>query len=549
LENHFLDFLQWLRNEGEKEYRLRLETLLLATPLATIDDWASWVGEIEKGFLSAVQSWREDYTTLLQAWNETDTQRQANALRYQLSALYDTTVIEALADRQFLPRYGFPIGLQKLQVIVPDEGSRDGERVKIREEDQFRLERPGLLALREYVPGSQLLAGGKLITSRGLRKHWTGVAIDNYIGLTGQYAHCVNGHFYYEISPHLGSCPICDGGKRGNAQRLLLPKHGFSSAAWDPPRRSTDVERVGSVERATITFSKRAGAADAGKANFGGITGLTARYREAGEVLVYNSGAIWEEDDNEELRLVSRGKGFAICLKCGYADSERKAGNGRMDLPPGFVTHPPLTATNERSNCWRDGEAPVLRNQTLAARETTDVLLLTFESELAQLAKDESLLETLGHALRIAGAKLLELDTRELGVMPAPAGERAGEWGAVIYDNVPGGAGHVRELLESEREWLEEARHTLYVSEAHDAQCETACLDCLLTFDAQESMGKGLLQRRRAFQILAALLRGEKPAMDDSSSAWADEPTFPSTSLTNEERRARAQQRSGQRRR
>ena len=31
-----------------------------------------------------------------------------------------------LADRQFLPRYGFPIGLQKLQVIVPDEGSRNG---------------------------------------------------------------------------------------------------------------------------------------------------------------------------------------------------------------------------------------------------------------------------------------------------------------------------------------------------------------------------------------------------------------------------------------
>lgn len=164
---------------------------------------------------------------------------------------------EALADRQFLPRYGFPIGLQKLQVIAPDESTRDGNRVKIREEDQFRLERPGLLALREYVPGSQLLVGGKLVTSRGLRM------------------------------------------------------------------------------------------------------------------------------------LVSRGCGFAICLKCGYADSERKVGNGQMDLPPGFLSHSPLTAISARTSCWQDGNGQALRNQTLAAREITDVLMLTFEGNLKDLARDE----------------------------------------------------------------------------------------------------------------------------------------------------------------
>lgn len=58
------------------------------------------------------------------------------------------TVIEALADKQFLPRYGFPISVQKLRVLIPAE---DGSG-KTREEDQYRLERGGLLALREYVP-------------------------------------------------------------------------------------------------------------------------------------------------------------------------------------------------------------------------------------------------------------------------------------------------------------------------------------------------------------------------------------------------------------
>lgn len=527
LENHFRDFLSWVRDHGKQQYRIRLERLLRDTPLQTITNWSKWIDDIDASFQAAVRDWKQDYESLLGIWNETSQQRQANAMRYQLSAFYDTTVIEALADRQFLPRYGFPIGVQKLQVIQPDEGSQGGERVRVREEDQFRLERPGLLALREYVPGSQLLVGGKLVTSRGLRKHWTGAALNNYFGLTGQFAECVNGHFYYELSQQLGCCPICGGNKRGNARNLLLPKHGFSSAAWDAPRRSTNVERVGSVERATITFGKRAGQADSPKQDFAGIAGLTARYREAGELLVYNSGAIWEEDENDVPRMVSRGQGFAVCLKCGYADSEIKTGDGKIGLPSGFDKHSPLTSPNERYACWRDGETPVLRNRVLAARETTDVLMLTCEKQLFALSKDESLMWTLAHALQVSGARLLELDTRELGVMVTGVGQHAKEWGAVLYDNVPGGAGHVLELLKSEREWLENTRNVLYLNESHHQRCETACLDCLLTFDAQEAMNQGLLLRRKAYEVLSQLLDGilqplpgaEIPATGESSNS------------------------------
>lgn len=545
LENHFRDFLRWVRDHGEQQYRIRLESLLRDTPLQTITNWSKWIDDIDTSFQVAVRDWQQDYESLLETWKEATQQRQANAMRYQLSAFYDTTVIEALADRQFLPRYGFPIGVQKLQVIQPDEGSRDGERVKIREEDQFRLQRPGLLALREYVPGSQLLVGGKLVTSRGLRKHWTGAALDNYFGLTGQFAECVNGHFFYELSQQLGCCPICDGNKRSNAQHLLLPKHGFSSAAWDPPRRSTNVERVGSVERATITFGKRAGDADAVEKDFAEIAGLTARYREAGELLVYNSGAIWEEDENDVPRMISRGLGFAVCLKCGYADSEIKNGNGqgKIDLPSGFEKHAPLTAEKEKYVCWRDGQAAVLRHRVLAARETTDVLMLTFDGQLSTLAKDEPLVWTLAHALQISGARLLELDTRELGVMVTGVGQRAKEWGAVLYDNVPGGAGHVHELLKSKREWLEKTLEVLFLNEDHHRRCETACLDCLLTFDAQEAMSRGLLKRKEAYETLSQLLDGSLLSLPDAEKPATGEPLNSAPRLSKDERIKRGQER------
>lgn len=497
LEGHFLSYLYWIKDWGESKLRPALQHLLRHTGAKdTLDDWNCFFDAVINDFATAIADWREEFDAMLRSWLFIDANTtahaaaQANALRYQTRALYETTVIEALADRQFLPRYGFPVGNQRLRVIVPDE-TKSG---KYREEDQYRLERSGLLAIGEYVPGSQLLVGGKLITSHGLLKHWTGANIDNYLGLSGQYTTCINGHFYYKIAAgSLGSCPICGGEAESTPKYFLLPMHGFSSAAWDPPRFSTDAERIGHTEQATITFAQREGADIAEQDNYAGIEGLRALYREDGELLVYNAG--------------EHGKGFAICLKCGYAESEKKFDDGQVNLPPGFKWHAALTAAKEAYICWKNGETPsVFRNRVLAAKQTTDALMLDFSRCLGQESGNPTLLWTLTQALQISGAKLLELDGRELGALVSPAGVQGRGLGAVLYDNVPGGAGHVRELMALGRDWLEEAYKTMYVNQHHDETCETACLDCLLTFAAQEPMRRGLLSRRNAMQVLGALL-------------------------------------------
>jgi len=230
-----------------------------------------------------------------------------------------------------------------------------------------------------------------------------------------------------------------------------------------------------------------------------------------------------------------------------------------MKLPAGFERHAPLTSTREEMFCWGKQEAPaVFRNHALAAKQTSDVLLLDFSTCLAHLANDARLLWTLVQALEISGAKLLELDSRELGTLVIPAGIRGSGLGAVLYDNVPGGAGHVRELLALGRQWLKEARAVMFVNEQHHQTCETACLDCLLTFDAQVPMQKGLLQRKLAIQVLDSLLQGcdlpviqrnpgrlsQPPAfLPDVQPAEADSPAMTSLPKTTEERLQRAQQR------
>ena len=552
LEGLFRAYLVWIRDWGESEVRPAIHRLFQqTTAIADLHDWHIFLNAIIDDFIDAVQNWRAEYDTMLQSWRDIDegtvphASSQANALRYQMRALYETTVIEALADRQFLPRYGFPIGNQRLRVISPD-----AQRPEIiREEDQFRLERSGLVAIGEYVPGSQLLVGGKLVTSHGLLKHWTGANIDNYLGLRGQYTTCVNGHFYYKIAAgSLGACPICHEEPQSSPKSFLLPMHGFSSAAWDPPKLSTDVERVGHTERATITFAHREGADIAEQDDFAAIHGLRALYREDGELLVYNPGEF--------------NKGFAICLKCGYAESEKYVAEGQIKLRSSFINHAPLFSSKAHVHCWSKSEAAqVLRNEVLAAKQTTDALMLDFSECLGQEVTDPQLVWTLTQALQISGAKLLELDGRELGALVTPAGIQGRGWGAVLYDNVPGGAGHVRELMALGQDWLKETYQTMYVSKQHDELCETACLDCLLTFDAQEPMRLGLLNRRHAIQILHKLLGDNgfllsaDPHHEDSIDLEITLPSGESDSMirieskrTNEERLQRAQQRLSDRR-
>ncbi len=500
LEAQFLSYMNWVRDKGQELLGNTIEALLGETRLLKeLEDWHSFLQHSIDHFREAIHSWREEYENLLSSWRTTEEeqQAQANAIRYQLHALYAITVIEGLADRQFLPHYGFPIGVQKLRVIAPDQEHRG----KVREEDQYRLERSSLLALREYVPGSQLLVGGKLVSSRGLLKHWTDGDIS--FGLRGQCCECVQGHFYYWISKMEHICPICGAKPVIPPMSMLFPKHGFSSAAWDPPKFGTHVERIGSAETATMTFLQDRDEEITPIENLGDIPGLVCHYQEDGEIMVYNKG-----ENNQ---------GFAICLKCGFAESETDYGDGIQNLSSDFVNHAPLHSSNPYTRCWPNGKPHIIRNQVLSAHEITDVLMVDFVGCLDFYARDRALITTLGYALQRAGVQVLELDTREIGVMTVPAGEHGSGWGVVLYDNVPGGAGHVRELLGLGRLWLKEGLHVLYVNPEHHDRCEAACLDCLLGIDAQIAVSRGLLKRKQAHRVLDLLLQGSPLPQPDNT--------------------------------
>ncbi|MGD0248548.1 MAG: DUF1998 domain-containing protein [Candidatus Limnocylindrales bacterium] len=186
--------------------------------------------------------------------------------------------------------------------------------------------------------------------------------------------------------------------------------------------------------------------------------------------------------------------------------SEEKPSNAKaapQELPKKFRDHASVFSSNPMTRCWPNGlpSDPVLRHKVLAAKETTDVLILDWPG-----CCDEAPQFSLGRALVLAGARLLELDSRELDLeLKARAN---GDPGILLYDTVPGGAGHCFELLVLGRRWLREARRILRGSTAHDAICRRACLECLLDFGGQ--FHAHLLDRKGALGLLDAGLGAQE---------------------------------------
>jgi hypothetical protein len=485
--HQFLEFLESLRMEGQT-LRQRLSDLAIGTGLGNLREataWGDFVDAAIERYRNAVGEWNEHLGELRSAWDEIPAQpiaergreiAKANSIRHQIRALCEITVIEWLADHRFLPRYGFPINLQRLTVRKPIEGRG---REYSEPDERYRLERSSLLALSEYVPESCVLVGGQVAVSRGLRKHWTDSNIDRALGLQYYASECQERHVFICQSIE-AACPTC-GGRPVRRQQLMFPRFGYTTAGWEPTRRGTSLERVGEQIVCPIAFAEHGD--EAVIEDFGGVLRLHATYKEEASLLVRNAGR--------------HNYGFAVCTRCGFAMSEVSQGEGRMNLPRDFTQHASVFSASPNGFCWERGEqvAPVLRNKVLAARELTDMLLIEWPGATTDNIEG---VYSLGRALILAGSRVLELDQRELGVEILPL--RAPSLGIVVFDTAPGGSGHCLELSRLGQEWIEAARQVLYVNEEHDTRCRRACLDCILDFSGQYRSSQ--LNRVSALQLL-----------------------------------------------
>ncbi|GAB2776601.1 DEAD/DEAH box helicase [Nocardioides salsibiostraticola] len=392
----------------------------------------------------------------------------AEGKKYQLAERYQKVsktlekrdLLGYLANHNLLPKYGFPVDSVELRTAYSDESHGVGQLLD--------LSRDLAQAIFEYAPGATLVAGGKLWTSRGIYR-LPGRDLVEY-----EYRVCSRcSGFWHALAGLSGDCPHCQEPNTGVARRLTVPEYGFVAAKETarpgprPPRRS-----------------------------FSGAVHVLKPSPEVREGVVTRPGGTVRTHVGPRGTMIAvadgpSGMGYWICQWCGH-------GASRME----HAKKPPKHDHPMRHTACH-GPADLL---DLAHSYETD--LLTLEIEVPGLPTTQDAWKAVVYALLEAACETLELARDDIGGTLSPTGENA--WSLVLYDSVPGGAGHVL-MVEANLERVIEAA----LKRVENCECgpETSCYACLRSYSNQRD--HDVLSRGAAAAVLARLIdpTGASPAL------------------------------------
>jgi len=377
-------------------------------------------------------------------------------LERQWNTLVERRVLDFLAQRVVLPKYGFPVDVVSLDIWTP--GDVAGTKLD--------LTRDLRMAILDFAPTAVTVANKGLWESTGLR-----TPPDKQLREI-KWVICdrCNTFRREKARDEESVCSICGSyEKKAGSQPALVPTFGFlGKAAPDKPGESRP-RRVGSI---SSYFSDFAGTAPEFEAIHVGTAQLKVRNGKQGLITVINRGP--------------GGAGFEICKVCGYA--------GVPQLRPSRRRN-----NSEKKPHQKPGISEKLCSVGLSRRFLGHEFLTdTMELQIPNLIGEEnawSLLAGLLGATHTLGISPRDLDGTIRASGPGGKGRAL-----VIFDAVPGGAGYSRSLRENLKV-LFEAAFKLTV----DCQCgeETACYGCLKTYANQSH--HELLSRGAALEVFKSL--------------------------------------------
>lgn len=426
-----------------------------------VDEWKwagklvgsiDWDGDKDGGRLPLVHNLKHaDYERIQEGIDRNmgvDDRLASNLLKSR-DALKKERTITILAENGILPKYGFPTDLVELHLPAVQQSV---------EENRLSLSRGMRQAIREYAPGSEIVAGKTLWKSVGIKKpKGQELRVRRY----GRCPDC--GTFVWPIENYSdkGECPVCHN-EFTLEKKMLIPSYGFVGEASE---KSIGPRKPRSRGYASIHFSQHwPNEAVSSDVRLPGGS-VRSRYASNGQLCVLNAPRM----------------GFQVCAYCNSA-----AVGGET------IKHAHW--------CEKSGLTPKIQNYSaLGTSFVSDVLEIVFDIEAAPRYVNEDW-EAVMWALFTAAAKILEVPETELGGTMYE-NEMHGI-SLLIYDDVPGGAGHARQLSDRVLELVEEAYRVV------DGHCgcgeETCCYGCIANYYNQMRQAK--LSRGAAKRILGALL-------------------------------------------
>jgi hypothetical protein len=471
------EFRNWLY-EHPKELGDALKRIVPESELANelqLSDWG-WVNALYEPGVTEDSGWMErataevvnEVTELLNQikairteqdglppgskdWMRRD--RLTTRLGEQLGTIRSKQLLDYLATRVVIPKYGFPVDVVAMDVWRP--GEKDSEKVE--------LTRDLKLGIVDFAPSAQTVAAKRLWRSIGLKRppnkrweslHWRVCdECKTFRRTTGPD----------DESP----CSVC-----GSAQRATMlnrpaikPTFGFIGELSREKPGDSRPDRIGG---AISYFSEFDGVVPEFEEVIVGSALAKVRVSRQGRITVLNKGL--------------RGRGFEICEECGYAQPAPTRTSRRRESEE----HP---RPGSNRTCTASTSSRFLAHEYL-----TDTVEIVYPNIFTEEAAWSCL------AALVNSSEVLGIDSREISGTVRAHGEGGKRKALIVFDSVPGGAGYSRLIKES----LEElTAHTAKLVKNCKCGSETACYACLKSHENQHAHEN--LQRALAIEVFESM--------------------------------------------
>lgn len=422
----------WLRENQQHIRNLLLrfgESVQKSDITQWIDHFQSKMQEAFAAYSGMADYYSEQFNLFLEKQRDDYRRYRRDAEQYDglLRRLREERLIDYLCSCGILPSYAFPIYAVELHLPSSLPGS-----------SALRLQRDLKVAIREYAPGAEVVADKRVWRSDGVQFHKDAVRYEEY-----RICETCN-HLQHSKGPAMplqDACPVCGAPpspRQRKAPRFVIPDGFFANRHNNGKPAGAYVQRAPNLMKSALLPSNVTESSP--------ITPkVSSAYDRSGNLFYVNEG------DKR-----SRVPGFYIQLD----------GELRGQLVKAQKNHRRMT--------------PV----SLGHRQTTDTLHLTFEDAPAS-PKQLAFWLSLMYALIHGASHALQIERSDIdGVLFPKRAPVEGGWqqSIVLYDDVPGGAGHVQEIR---KEFSKVVQEAFRIASCTDCAEETSCYSCLRDYNNQ----------------------------------------------------------------
>lgn len=469
----------YLENKPEELKALLLKSIPAEMhAVMGLDDW-SWIDKLigaDGALNTAVMDFRETV-----GWYEKEFKRLKRQGDIQAAARCErqlkefrrgqedrrgkNELIEFLVRYNVLPKYGFPVDTVELY-----------QGMDFNQEKKLQMVRDLQLAIAEYAPDAQVVADGKLYTSRYIRKlpqatgqDWSEV----YIAQCGNPSCMTWNHRVIEPSKEGEVCISCGNPvEKARWRKAIEPRKGFIAEAKpkDVPLRKpdrsyrSDDHYIGDPTR-KVMYKK------------------TFRVFEDEKIQMETSA-------NDSLMVVCNDQ-FYVCDRCGFAISST-AGKEEKDFNSFARSY-----EKKHKSPWGKDCSGKLFKKDLCHSFKTDVVRITFGTSRA---RNQSTMLSVMYALLEAVSGVLDIERTDIkGCLHKVRFERSMIYEIILYDAVAGGAGHVRRLVTDDCGVFQKVIRKA-ISITRGCNCNPSCYNCLRNYYNQTIHDK--LNRVEAYSFL-----------------------------------------------